>query len=128
LFFRSCKGEVEDWPQCIRTDNPGRLHSFGPLPYAVREENRSVRSSHARTDGQVSRQQGREEYSDAIQDAGSRFKGSHERQKDSGSSESAGNADVRAIIAVPNEDGFDSDFMIEGYEQSAAEISLVGAV
>src|ERR1700679_2470884 len=61
LFFRSCKRKIEDSPQCIRTDNQGRLHSFGPLPYALREENRSVRSSHARTDGQVSRQHGREE-------------------------------------------------------------------
>ena len=65
---------------------------------------------------------------DAMQAARSRFKGSHESQNDSGLPESGGNDDVRAIIAVPSEDGFDSDFMIEGYEQSAAEINLAGAV
>ena len=65
---------------------------------------------------------------DAMQAAGSRFKRSYESRNDSGLPESGGNADVCAIIAVPSEDGFDSDFMIEGYEQSAVEINLVGAV
>jgi D-psicose/D-tagatose/L-ribulose 3-epimerase len=64
---------------------------------------------------------------DAVQAAGSRLKRRPKSQNECNLPESGGNADFPAIVAVPSEDGYDSYFLIEGYEHSAAEINFLGA-
>ena len=63
---------------------------------------------------------------DAVQARGPRLKRRHESQNDCGLPESGGNIDSPTIVAMPTEEGYDSYFMIESHEHSAAEMNLLG--